>query len=177
MLNSAGGRVVLAILSLAIGLLLFHAQVADALVVRGDDLLVQNAYEGAGQRYLRALRFDSGSAVAIDRLTFVALQQRSPEAFRSVADRASDYLRAHPAEPIVLFDRALCYLKQGNYRSAYLDFSHAARLTQDPEQYTFAGWAARRAGRLDRAVDSWRQALRLRHGYRPAAAALSELRR
>ncbi len=176
MLNTTAGRIFLALLSLAIGLPLFHTQVADALVVRGDDLLVQNSYDGAAVRYSRALRLDPGSVVAIDRLTFVALQQKSTEAFRSVAARASEYLRAHPTEPTVLFDRALCYLKQKHYGSAYLDFSRAAQLTQDPQQYTFAGWAARRAGRLDRAITSWRQALRIRHGYRPAAVALSELR-
>jgi len=76
-----------------------------------------------------------------------------------------------------LFDRALCYLKQKQYRLAYIDFSGAAQLTQDPAQYTFAGWAARRDGRADRALASWRRALRIRHDYRPAEAALSELRR
>lgn len=176
MLDSAIGRILLAALSLTVCLLLFRTQIADALVVRGDDMLVQNAYDGAAQRYTRALRFDPGSVVAIDRLAFVALQKKSPEVFRSVVNRASEYLKAHPAEPTVLFDRALCYLKQKNYRSAYVDFSRAAQLTQDPEQYTFAGWAARRAGRLDRAVASWRQALRIRRAFRPATQALAEVK-
>ncbi len=176
MLNTPAGRMFLAVLSLAIGLLLFHAQIADALVVRGDDMLVQNAYDDAAQRYSRALRFDPGSVVALDRLAFVALQKRRPEALRAATDRASEYLKSHAAEPTVLFDRALCYLKLKNYRPAYVDFARAALLTHDPQDYTFAGWAARRAGRLGRAIALWRQALRVRPDYRPAAAALSELR-
>jgi len=175
MLNTAAGRIFLAILSLAIGLLLFRTQLADALVVRGDDMLVQNTYDEAARHYTRALRLDPGSIVAIDRLAFVALQQKRPEAFRYVTDIATRYLKVHPADPTVLFDRALCYLKQKKYRSAYVDFYRAAQLTGDPQQYTFAGWAARRAGKLDRAAASWRQALRLRHDYRPAAVALSKL--
>ncbi|HEX5275242.1 MAG TPA: hypothetical protein VFW34_08195 [Candidatus Rubrimentiphilum sp.] len=174
MLNTAAGRIFLAALSLAIGLVLFHTQIADALVVRGDDMLVQNAYDQAAQRYSRALRFDPDSVVAIDRLAFVALQGKRADALRLATDRASEYLRTHPAEPKLLFDRALCYLKQKHYLSAYADFLRAAQLTHDPEQYTFAGWAARRTNKLAQAVDAWRRALRIRPGYRPAAAALSE---
>jgi tetratricopeptide (TPR) repeat protein len=177
MLDTICGRLLLAVMSLTIGLILFRAQLADALVVRGDDLLIQNAYGDAAQRYARALWLDPRSGVAIDRLMFVALQQRKRGALRSAVALASRYLRTRPDEPSILFDRALCYLKLRNYPSAYLDFFHAARMTEDPEQYTFAGWAASRAGRVAQAAALWRLALRIRHDYRPAAMALAELKR
>ena len=161
---------------MAVSLALFHRQLADALVVRGDDMLIQNVYSGATERYQRALWFDPGSVVAIDRLVFVALQQRTPGALRSATALASGYLSTHRTNPTLLFDRALCYLRLKNYQLAYMDFSRAAQLTGDPEQYTFAGWAARRAGRQHQAWALWRRALRMRHGYRPAVAALGELR-
>lgn len=76
MLKSVYGRLFLAALSLSIAFALFHVQLADALIVRGDDLLIQNAYSGAAQRYSRALWFNPLSEVAVDRFMFVALQQR-----------------------------------------------------------------------------------------------------
>jgi tetratricopeptide (TPR) repeat protein len=176
MLKTIMGRAFLAALGLAVSALLFRTQIADALIVRGDDMLIQNAYDAAGNRYLRALWLDRGSVVAIDRLVFVALQERTPGALRSAATLASGYLGTHRPEQTVLFDRALCYLKLRRYAWAYADFLRAARLSGDPQQYTFAGWAARRAGDAKLAAASWSYALHIRPGYRPAAVALSELR-
>lgn len=177
MLKTVCGRLLLATLSLTIGLALFHVQVADALIVRGDDQLVQNAYTGAAQHYRRALWFDPGSGIAVDRIIFVALERRTPETLRSAVELASRYLRSRPEETEVLSDRALCYLRLKKYADAYRDFFRAARLTADPQQYTFAGWAARRSGRLHQAAAMWRRALTIRHGYRPAVVALAELKR
>lgn len=177
MLKTLCGRLFLAALSLAIGSALFHVQVADALIVRGDDLLVQNAYTGAAQHYRRALWFNPESGVAVDRIMFVSLQQRTPEALRSAVVLASQYLQRRPEEAEVLSDRALCYLKLRKYGRAYRDFFRAAQVTADPAQYTFAGWAARRSGRFQQAAAMWRRALTIRNGYRPAAVALAELKR
>lgn len=174
MIETVCGRLSLAFLSLAIGLVFFRGQLADTLIVRGDDLLIQNAYSSAAQHYHRALWFNGTSAVAVDRLLFVALQQRTPEALRSAVALASQYLRNRPEESAVLSDRALCYLKLHNYAAAYVDFSRAAAATRDPQRYTFAGWAARRNGKFYQAAAMWRRALRIRPGYQPAAVALAK---
>lgn len=177
MLETVFGRALLAVMSLAIGAVLFRGQVADALIVRGDDMLIQNAYDGAAQHYERALWLDPGSAAAVDRLSFVALQLRTATALRTGAAIASGYLKMHPFQPSILSDRALCYLKLRNYDSAYADFLRAANLSGDPQQYTFAGWAARRAGNVRKALAAWKRALSVQHNYKPAAQALSELQK
>jgi tetratricopeptide (TPR) repeat protein len=176
MLKTILGRLFLASLGLAVSVLLLRVQIADALIVRGDEMLIRNSYAAASTMYARALWFDRGSAIAIDRLVFVALQERTPKALHAATALASGYLGTHQADQTVLFDRALCYLKLRNYHAAYADFSRAAGLSGDPQQYTFAGWAARRTGDVKDAAASWSRALRLRHGYKPAAVALSELR-
>jgi len=177
MLRTALGRVFLAVVSLAVAFLLFRGQIADALIVRGDDLLIRNAYGAAEQRYARALWLSPDSAAAVDRLSFVALQLRTTKSLRAETALASNYLRSHPFDETILADRALCYLKLGDYRSAYRDFARVAILSHDPQQYAFAGWAARRSGNVKQAVAEWTRALEIHRGYKPAADALSLLGR
>lgn len=176
MLQTGLGRALLAAFGLSLSALLFHGEIGQALISRGDDMLVRNAYRSAAASYWRALWLDPGSGTAIDRLAFIALQQRSPRTLRDVAALASGYLGTHPADKTVLFDRGLCYLKLRDYRHAYRDFLGSAQLSGDPQQYAFAGWAARRAGSVHKAVSAWRRALLMKQGYRPALVALSELK-
>jgi len=156
--------------------LLLRSQLGAALVVRGDELLVRNAYGDASVRYERALLFDPESEAAVDRLTFVALQRRSTRALLEGVSVASRYLRNHEKSHTVLFDRGLCFLLLREYARAFVDFRAAAAVTQNPQQYVFAGWAAKRSGRLREAIALWRAALSVRHRYRPAILALRELR-
>lgn len=169
-------RLSVATVSLALATLLFHTQLADALVIRGDDFLIQNRFGAASDRYLRALWFDAGSKTAADRYIFVSLQRRSRDKIRSAIGVADAFLSAHGLDSTILFDRAMCYLTLRRYRAALLDFKRAAYLTRDPQAFVFAGWAAKRAGKRAEAVELWRAALRLRIRYAPAAAALAELR-
>lgn len=170
-------RLGVAAFSLLLATLLFHAQLADALVVRGDDFLIQHRYGSASDRYSRALWFDAGSRSAADRFMFVASQERSLEKLRKAIDVADSYLANRPGDPVILFDRALCFLILKRYRLALADFERTGYLTRDPQTFVFAGWAARRAGRRAQAIGLWQTALRLRAHYRPAIAALAQSRR
>lgn len=77
----------------------------------------------------------------------------------------------------MLNDRALCYLHMHLYDLAERDFRSAARASHSPEEYVFAGWAAEHAGSRHNAAALWREALRIRPRYQPAALALLEQRR
>lgn len=169
-------RVWVAAFSLLLATVLFHVQLADALVVRGDDFLIQNRLGPASDRYARALWLDAGSRTAADRYIFVALQSRSREHIRSAIGAANAFLSAHRLDSSILFDRAMCYLMLKQYRAALVDFRRSAYLTGDPQVYVFAGWAAKRAGKRAEAAHLWRAALRLHSHYLPAAVALVELR-
>ena len=176
-MDNAARRFAVALLGIAVSIILFHTQLAGALIVRGDEMLVRNSYDGASNRYRRALWLDSSSSIAADRFIFVSLQRRTPQALRSAVGVASAYLAKRHDDPTVLFDRGMCQLLLKRYRAALLDFDRAARLTRDPQEYAFAGWAAKRSGKLSQAVKLWNAALRLRPGYRPAMAALAEFKR
>ena len=169
-------RLSVAAFSIVLAAFLFHAQLAEALVVRGDDLLIQNRYGSASDRYARALWFDAGSRSAADRFIFVALQRRTPRGIRSAIGVADSFLSKQQRDPTILFDRGLCYLVLKRYGLALLDFERTADATRDPQTFVFAGWAARRAGRRGEAIALWQTALRLRPRYRPAVAALAESR-
>jgi tetratricopeptide (TPR) repeat protein len=174
MMQGAVRRLSVAAFALTLAAGLFRAQLAEALVVRGDDFLIQNRYGSASERYARALWFDSGSQSAADRYIFVALERRTPRELRMAIEIADVYLSKQPSDPVILFDRALCYLILRQYRFALLDFERTAGITRDPQIFVFAGWAARRAGRRNEAIGLWRAALRFRPGYLPARAALAE---
>ena len=173
-MSAALRRLAVAAFALFLAAVLLHTQLADALVVRGDDFLIQNRYESAGVRYLRALWFDSGSRSAADRYMFVALERRAPRELRAAIAVADSYLLRQPRDSVILLDRALCYLILRKYRFALLDFERSAGITRDPQTLVFAGWAAKRAGRRSEAIGLWLAAVRSRPGYFPAQAALAE---
>ena len=166
----------IALCAVAIATLTMRGQIAGALVVRGDELLIRNEYDAAAARYVRALWFDPQSESAVDRLSFLAVERRTRAALLNGERTASAFLDKHPASTTILFDRGLCYLLMKNYRRAFGDFRRAAKLTSDPQQYVFAGWAAKRSGDVSAALRMWKTALTLRHRYRPATAALEESR-
>lgn len=155
-------RVALSAASLAVAAAIFRPQLAQALVVRGDDLLAQNRLDAALLHYRRALFFEPASAVAVDRYAFAATQRRSHDSVASAIAVASAYLRRDPRQANVLEDRALCFLILHRYDAAAHDFSDAARVTGSRQQYLFAAWAALRAGRASSARAFWRTAMHRR---------------
>jgi tetratricopeptide (TPR) repeat protein len=168
---SRARRFTMALCALAGAALLFRSQVADALVLRGDDYLYRGEPARALQRYARALALDPFSQSAVDRYVFVSIERSDFSGAVAVATR---YLSSRPNDGTVRTDRALCYLHERRYALAERDFESAARATGSAPTFVFAGWAARHAGNLKAARALWMQALRIRPGYRPATLALAE---
>lgn len=169
-----GRRFVLAGMALAIAGVLFRSEVAQALVVRGDDYMYRGEQSAALERYRRALALDPSFEAAADRYVFVSVQIHTPAALSAGIAVAGAYLSRHPDDPRVLSDRALCYLHQRRFIVALRDFERAARISRRPQDYVFAGWAARRAHRYRAARTLWLAALALRPKYAPARIALEE---
>lgn len=121
-------RLAIVLTSLALSALLFHRQVATALVTRGDEFLQRGRVERANLYYSRALTFDTRSSIAADRSAFAGILLRTPHALDAAERAASLGLAAHPDDADLLMDRGLCYQLERRYAEAALDFGHAARL-------------------------------------------------
>jgi tetratricopeptide (TPR) repeat protein len=171
---SRGRRFGVAFTALALAALVFRPQIADALIVRGDDYVYRRDSAAALERYRRALTLWPLSATAADRYVFLSMQQNTPQSLRAGIDVATRYLSYRPSDAPILSDRALCYLHQKRYALALTDFERAARVLQTPQSYAFAGWAAQRAGHHRAAIALWRRALDIQPQYRPALIALAE---
>ncbi len=169
-------RFAVAFCALGIGILLFRAQVATSLVVRGDDFLYRRQVERARGYYVRALWFDPESRAAADRYVFFGMQERTPASLAASIAIASRYLALRPDDATVLADRALCYQIERRYSEAAPDFSHAGALARDPRYFTFAGWAALRSGKRREARMLWHEALALDGRFGPARFALARVR-
>ncbi len=163
-----------AFLAIALGALLFRSQVAQALVVRGDEFAYRGERAQALDRYTRALHIDPNLSAAADRFVFLSMQVRDTSSLRAALDLANSYLARNPSDATVLSDRAMCYLVEQRYRSAQRDFERAARLQRSAQDYVFAGWAAEHARDSLRARMLWRRALQIDSRYKPAAMAMAE---
>lgn len=170
-------RFAVAAVALLFASILFRTQVADALVIRGDEYLYRGSRTQALVHYNRALAIAPGSEVAADRYVFLSLQRQTSASLALAVKVATRYLRDHPDDAPLLNDRALCYLHMRKYVPAERDFARAARASRRPDEYVFAGWAAQHADRGRDAAALWREALHIRPGYRPAVLALLEQRR
>lgn len=171
---SRSRRFAIAFVALALSAILFRNQVAQALVVRGDDYLYRGDSAAALERYSRALHLAPLSQAAADRFIFVSLQRNTHLSLRAAVNVATRYLSARPNDPVVLADRALCHLHEKRYANAESDFERAARASHTPDAYVFAGWAAEHMGRNYAARVLWKKALSIRRDYRPARIALAE---
>lgn len=151
---------------------LFRAQIADALVVRGDDLLYQSRRDAAFVHYARALALDPQSGTAADRYVFIQMERHTKSAVADAISAANRYLRGHPSDAEMLADRAMCYLRTGRYKAASTDFERAGAVAKRPQFYVFAGWAAKRGHDAAAAHRLWQAALTLDSRYGPALTAL-----
>lgn len=171
---SRGRRFAIAFVALALCAMLFRNQIAQALVLRGDDYLYRGDTVSALERYRRALHIAPASQVAADRFVFVSLQHNTHASIRAAVQVATRYLSVRPHDPVLFTDRALCYLHEKRYAQAERDFERAARASENPDAYVFAGWAAEHMGREKAARVLWKKALSVRRNYRPALVALAE---
>jgi Tfp pilus assembly protein PilF len=163
----------MAAVALALSALLFRGDIADAVVLRGDQLLMQGNTRAASAHYWRAMSIDASSPLAADRLIFAAVLLRDKGGVRATLRIADNALRARPGDTVLLNDRALLLLLLQRFAPAERDFARAAALQHSAQLYVFAGWAARDAGDRRSANALWRKALSIAPGFAPARAALA----
>ncbi len=169
-------RFCIAVASMTLAARIFAPQVADGLVLRGDDFMYRNAPVEAMSRYERALSIDSANASATDRVVFVGMELRTAQSLRRAVDVATGYLRRQPNDAVILADRALCYLIERRYALAQADFERAATVRRDARYFVFAGWAARHERDSRRARQLWLRALAVDPNYTLARRALERSR-
>ncbi len=138
-------RLLLATIALAAAFVLFHGQLAEAVVTRGDDALRNGDVDAALRLYDRAERLDPHSAVAADRLAFhLALRHDRGDARRAIAV-ATCALTMGTLAPALFADRAFAELQLRRWRDAEHDFARAGALAHDARYEHFAGRMALRA--------------------------------
>lgn len=147
---------------------LMRAQIADALVLRGDEWLYRAHPATSLVYYRRAAWIDPGDGVAVDRFAFVAITLRNRRVLSDAIALATWYLHTYPTDSIVRMDRAMAYRSIGRTRDALNDFAIVGARARDPRALTFAGYAARQLGATARARELWRTALALQPNF-PAA--------
>lgn len=152
-------RIVLCVSALGASTLLLHGQISSAIISRGDEEVYRSQNRHALALYARALFFDPDSEVAADRFVFTSLLGHRPRRLQNGLVLAARYLRRKPEDAVVLMDRAMLYEAVGKFELAERDFINIARREHSGRAYTFAGYAALRAGRPTRATELWRRAL------------------
>jgi len=175
--RSAGRRLILSLTGIAIAACLLRAQLADALVMRGDGLLYRGNLTGAMQRYERAVWIDPDDGVAVDRYAFVALSTHRRIEMIDGVRVASAYLRRHASDGTVRMDRAMTYRALGETRRALADFREVGHCCADVRALTFAGYAALALGERKQAASLWRAALALSPNFVAARHGLARLER
>lgn len=166
-------RVALALVAVSLSSILLHRQIAEALVVRGDEFLYRAHPNVALRYYRRALAFDRSSSPALDRLLFVAMTVRDRETLRDGVARAQSFLLEHPGDDTIRLDRAMAYRTLGDFARAWSDFAVAGYRLRDPRALTLGGFAAKSARLNGQALRLWRSALALVPEFPAALHALA----
>lgn len=176
MTGSAVRRASVAALGIGIAAVILRPQIADALVVRGDEYLYRSQDARALRYYARALAIDADDGAAADRFAFAAMLSRDPQAIAASLRETSAYLARHPEDATVRMDRAMAYRAAGQLPAALADFALAGAQTGDARALAFAGFTAERLRERALARRYWRAALSARPGFLPARRALARLR-
>lgn len=166
-------RIFVAAAAVAASAILLRAQIADALVVRGDEFLYRSNSAAALRYYSRALHFDAGSATALDRLLFVAVYLRDRVATHDAVLRAAGYLSRRPDDDVIRMDRAMACRALGENQDARDDFAVAGYRSRDARALALAGFAAKAMGRHGAAYRLWRAAAVLAPGMPAVRHALA----
>ena len=123
-------RFALAGTDVALAALLFHGQIAAALITRGDDLLRAGDIDGAVAAYERATQL-GGTTSAFDRLAFYLLVRRQPGDTMRALRVANAALARVPGDPALLSDRAFASLRLHRFADAARDFAAAGAAAHD----------------------------------------------
>ena len=169
-------RLITAAAALATAFVLFHGQLAAAVVTRADDALRGGDVNGALRLYDRAMRLDPQSSVAPDRLAFHLALKHDAASARAAIDIAARALAAGAAAPGLFADRAFAELQLRAWRDAERDFDRAGTLAHDARYAHFAGRMALRLGDRAAATRFARRALADDPTFAPARALLGTLR-
>jgi len=169
-------RVCLASAALAAAFVLFHGQLAAAVVTRGDDALRAGDVADAIRFYDRATQIDPHSIVAADRLAFQLALRHDRAGARLAVTVAGRALATGGPDPGLFADRAFAELQLRRWRDAETDFARAGALAHDARYEHFAGRMALRTSDLRAARRFERLALADAPGFAPARALLRSLR-
>jgi tetratricopeptide (TPR) repeat protein len=165
-------RLACAIVAIAAAAVLLRAQLADALVTRGDDAFRSGDVAGALRAYDRAVRIDPHSAIAADRLAFfLALRHERGSAERAVAI-ASVALAARAGDAALAADRGFAEMQLGRWTAAERDFAAAGLRGRDARYDHLAARMALRRGDRDAARAYAARAIAADRAFRPAYALL-----
>ena len=167
-------RLALAVAGVIIAAWMLRPQLAQALVVRGDEQLYRGRASDALRYYDRAVRLNPCDGVAVDRYAFVALTLRKRQSVDAAIALASAYLLLAD-DDAVRFDRAMAYRERGRLKDALADFTRVGLHAHDATALTFAGLAAMRLGRRPNAIELFRRAVAFAPKWLPARRALRRL--
>ena len=168
-------RFALAAIALAVSGWLLRGQIADGLVVRGDEMLYRGDSNAALTYYRRAMLLDPGDGTAVDRFAFFAITTHGSVRLRESVAIASRYLRDHPGDDVVRMDRAMAYRSLADNRDALADFARIGKRAADPRALTFAGYCALALGQRHQAIGLLREAMALAPSLPAARHALMRL--
>ena len=153
--------------------LILHAQLADALVVRGDELAARGMLPRAEAMYERAIFLDPRSSVSVDRLLFAAILSHRGDRLRNAISRSSTYLRNVPTDDTVRMDRALALQMDGRLTQAECEFQRVGVERRDARALLFAGLDELRGGKRAAAHRLFAMAHRIDPSFAPASRRLA----
>jgi tetratricopeptide (TPR) repeat protein len=168
-------RLAIAAISLGCAAILFHSNVATALISRGDELLAQGDTNGATLAYARALAFDGASLVAADRLAFGYLLRRAPGDAERAFTTAGAALSHSPGNASLATDLGLAAERLGRWNDAERSFLSVAASSNDARYAHLAAECALRRHDITAARSDLRRALMIDHTYSPARYAIRRL--
>jgi tetratricopeptide (TPR) repeat protein len=169
-------RLSVSAIALAAAFALFHAQLAAAVVTRGDDALRSGDVAGATRLYERALNLDPGSAIAADRLAFnLSMHHDRAHALQAI-DVVTRVLRRSANDPALFADRAFAEMQLRSWRDAERDFAQAGRFAHDARYAHFAARMALHVEDRHAALLHAQVALAADASFAPARALVRALR-
>jgi tetratricopeptide (TPR) repeat protein len=167
-----GRRAAIAAVALVLAGGLFHAQLAAAVLTRGDDALRIGDRAAAVRYYARALALDPHSSRAADRLAFYLAMRHRPGDTQAAIAVATTALARVPNDADLLADRGFAESRLGRWRVAESDFARAGIAGRDPRYDHLAGRVALRLGDVAGARRFFAAALIADPAFDPARAAL-----
>jgi Tfp pilus assembly protein PilF len=168
-------RFLIPLIAIPISGVLFHAQVADGLVIRGDSEFQSGNARSANKFYLRARFFDRDSSVAAERITTLGIMSRSATFVHQAMAVADEQLAQQPGDTLVRQNRALLEQKLSQPDRAYADWRLVALQTSNPVIVEYAARDAERHHQYDLARRFYQRTLQLSPGRTSARNALARL--